>query len=45
MLNNAIMPARFSYPTAIQINNEKNYLKAVEMLGPDSINTKVWWDN
>ena len=45
MLNNAIMPARFSYPTAIQINNEKNYLEAVEMLGPDSINTKVWWDN
>ena len=45
MLNNGIMPARFSYPTAIQINNEKNYLKAVEMLGPDSINTKVWWDN
>jgi hypothetical protein len=45
MLNNAIMPARFSYPSIIQINNEKNYLKAVEMLGPDSINTKVWWDN
>lgn len=45
MLNDAIMPARFSYPSIIQINNEKNYLKAVEMLGPDSINTKVWWDN
>lgn len=45
MLNNGIMPARFSYPSIIQINNEKNYLKAVEMLGPDSINTKVWWDN
>jgi len=44
MENNAIMPSRFFYPTSIQINNQQNYLKAVEILGTDDVNTKVWWD-
>jgi len=44
MENNGIMPSRFYYPTNIQINNQQNYLKAIEMLGADDINTKVWWD-
>lgn len=44
MLNSAVMPSRFLYPTAIQISNQKNYLKAVELLGADTINAKVWWD-
>lgn len=46
MLNDKVMPARFYYPTNVQINNASNYGKAIEMLGgPDDINTTVWWDN
>ncbi|GIZ07560.1 hypothetical protein FUMI01_02870 [Flavobacterium sp. UMI-01] len=46
MLNDKKMPARFFYPTDVQIGNAVNYKKAVELLGgPDSINTTVWWDN
>ncbi|WP_299396808.1 SusD/RagB family nutrient-binding outer membrane lipoprotein [uncultured Gelidibacter sp.] len=46
MLNDKVMPARFYYPTNVQINNAANYGKAIEMLGgPDNINTTVWWDN
>jgi len=44
MENNGLMPSRFFYPTNIQINNQKNYLQALEILGADDINTKVWWD-
>jgi hypothetical protein len=44
MENKGLMPSRFFYPTSIQINNQQNYLKAVEILGADDINTKVWWD-
>lgn len=46
MLNNKVMPARFYYPTDVQINNASNYKTAIEMLGgTDDINTTVWWDN
>ncbi len=46
MLNDAMMPVRFTYPQDIQVNNRENYLEAVDMLGgSDNINTKVWWDN
>jgi hypothetical protein len=46
MLNNKVMPARFYYPTDVQINNASNYKIAIEMLGgTDDINTTVWWDN
>lgn len=45
MDNNAILPSRFYYPSSIQVGNRENYLRAVEMLGSDNINTKVWWDN
>jgi hypothetical protein len=44
MENNGEMPSRFPYPTDVQINNAENYLKALELLGTDDINTKVWWD-
>ncbi|KAF2080116.1 SusD/RagB family nutrient-binding outer membrane lipoprotein [Flavobacterium sharifuzzamanii] len=44
MLNNGIMPSRFTYPDNQQIKNTENYHKAVEMVGGDNINTKVWWD-
>ena len=46
MLNDGIMPARFQYPSDVQISNASNYGAALELLGgDDSINTKVWWDN
>lgn len=45
MFNNGIMPSRFYYPQDIQTNNPKNYQQAVEILGSDDINSKVWWDN
>jgi hypothetical protein len=44
MLNNKMMPSRFYYPPDIEINNPENYQEAVQMLGSDDINTKVWWD-
>lgn len=44
MENNGEMPSRFAYPTDVQINNTDNYHKALELLGTDEINTKVWWD-
>lgn len=45
MLNNAVMPSRFTYPTDQQLYNLSNYQDAVQMIGDDDINTKVWWDN
>lgn len=44
MLNNKIMPVRFRYPVAVQTNNQENYARAVEQMGGDDINTKVWWE-
>lgn len=44
MLNNKIMPARFKYPAAVQLNNGANYKEAVASMGGDDINTKVWWE-
>ncbi|WP_181308949.1 SusD/RagB family nutrient-binding outer membrane lipoprotein [Rufibacter sp. XAAS-G3-1] len=44
MLNNKVVPVRFRYPTTVQTNNAENYKKAVEMMGGDDINTKVWWE-
>lgn len=45
MGNNAIMPSRFTFPTDQQLYNLDNYKQAVQMIGKDDINTKVWWDN
>ncbi|WP_210465752.1 SusD/RagB family nutrient-binding outer membrane lipoprotein [Rufibacter roseolus] len=44
MMNNKVVPVRFRYPTTVQTNNAENYRKAVEMMGGDDINTKVWWE-
>jgi hypothetical protein len=44
MLNNAVMPSRFTYPTDQQVYNPQHYQEAVQMIGDDNINTKVWWD-
>ncbi len=42
--NNGIMPVRFKYPTTVATNNNANYKLAVQSMGGDDINTKVWWE-
>ena len=42
--NGGVMPVRFKYPLVVQTNNGNNYRAAVERLGPDNVNTKVWWE-
>lgn len=44
MLNNQQVPVRFMYPEEVKIYNRDNYEKAVERMGGDDINTKVWWE-
>ncbi|MCH7400311.1 SusD/RagB family nutrient-binding outer membrane lipoprotein [Belliella kenyensis] len=44
MLNGGRMPARFGYPINVQALNAKNYNEALQRMGPDNINTKVWWN-
>ncbi|MCC9138769.1 SusD/RagB family nutrient-binding outer membrane lipoprotein [Pontibacter silvestris] len=44
MLNNKMVPVRFRYPSDVQIFNGANYKQAVETMGGDDINTKVWWE-
>ncbi len=44
MVNNKVMPVRFYYPIPVRTNNPNNYKAAVESMGPDNINTKVWWE-
>ncbi|MGY2134633.1 SusD/RagB family nutrient-binding outer membrane lipoprotein [Hymenobacter sp. HD11105] len=42
--NGGIMPVRFKYPLVVQTNNGPNYRAAVEAMGGDDVNTKVWWE-
>lgn len=42
--NNGIMPVRFKYPTTVASNNNANYNTAVQSMGGDDVNTKVWWE-
>jgi hypothetical protein len=44
MGNNKKMPSRFEYPLPVRTNNPENYERAVESIGGDDINTKVWWE-
>lgn len=44
MMNNGVMPVRFRYPISIVTNNNANYKTAVQSMGGDDINTKVWWE-
>jgi hypothetical protein len=44
MLNNGVMPSRFTYPTDQQVYNPEHYQEVLQMIGDDDINTKVWWD-
>lgn len=42
-LNNNIIPVRYQYPNQEQLLNSANYKQAVQAQGPNSIDTKVWW--
>jgi len=44
MVNNQMVPVRFRYPAIVQQSNHDNYQLAVEHMGGDDINTKVWWE-
>lgn len=42
--NNGLMPARFKYPVYVQSVNSANYNAAVNRMGGDDLNIKVWWN-
>ncbi|MBD2716499.1 SusD/RagB family nutrient-binding outer membrane lipoprotein [Microvirga sp. STR05] len=42
--NGGRMPVRFRYPLVVQTNNGTNYRAAVQAMGADDVNTKVWWE-
>jgi hypothetical protein len=44
MLNNRVLPVRFKYPIVVRSNNPDNYNKAVQSIGGDDFNTKLWWE-
>jgi hypothetical protein len=44
MLNDKRVPVRYKYPIAVRTNNPDNYARALENMGTDDINTKVWWE-
>lgn len=42
--NGGKMPSRFVYPINTQATNPANYRDAVNAMGGDNINSKVWWN-
>jgi hypothetical protein len=44
LLNNGIMPSRLMYPPNPRVLNTTNYQTAVQQMGGDDINVKVWWN-
>lgn len=42
--NGGRMPVRFKYPLVVQTTNATNYRQAVQQMGADDVNTKVWWE-
>lgn len=44
MVNDKKVPVRFRYPDIVQITNNENYKAAIQSMGADDINTKVWWE-
>ena len=41
--NGGEMPSRFVYPVLVQSLNQASYQAAVQAMGGDAINVKVWW--
>jgi len=44
MINDKKMPVRFRFPIPVRTNNPNNVKLAIASMGPDDINTKVWWE-
>lgn len=42
--NNGKMPSRFVYPINTMATNPAHYQEAVQAMGGDDINVKVWWN-
>lgn len=42
--NGGVMPVRFMYPTTTKVMNTDNYNAAVQSMGGDNINVKMWWN-
>ncbi|SDE61768.1 SusD/RagB family nutrient-binding outer membrane lipoprotein [Cellulophaga baltica] len=42
--NDGLVPVRFQYPNDVKSTNSENYNAAVQRMGADNINTKLWWD-
>jgi hypothetical protein len=43
-VTDGILPSRFKYSTTEYLNNLNNLNAAIEIQGPDNIDTPVWWD-
>lgn len=43
-INEGRVPVRLIYPSVEQSVNTSNYEAAVQSIGADNINTRVWWD-
>lgn len=44
LLNDGKLPSRLMYPPNPKVLNTANYQAAVQQMGGDDINTKVWWN-
>ncbi len=42
--NNRKVPVRFLYPNDVKSTNNANYQEAVNHMGGDDLNTRLWWD-
>ncbi|MDN3694477.1 SusD/RagB family nutrient-binding outer membrane lipoprotein [Chryseobacterium tructae] len=43
LLNGGNLPQRLMYPPNTRVLNKENYQAAVQQMGGDDINVKVWW--
>ncbi|WP_111310088.1 SusD/RagB family nutrient-binding outer membrane lipoprotein [Confluentibacter sediminis] len=43
-VNDKKVPVRFLYPIDVKSTNNENYKKAVENMGGDTLNNRLWWD-
>ncbi len=44
LLNNGNLPQRFMFPANPKVLNTANYQAAVQQMGGDDINVKMWWN-
>lgn len=42
--NDGKVPVRFLYPNDVKSTNNANYQEAVNQMGGDNLNTRLWWD-